>query len=105
MARRHPLGEPASRDEQDRESRPLTRRGVVAGSVRLVAAAAGLATAACSTLGLPKRSKADAQYQDRPRMGQQCSGCMHFEAPNRCSVVEGDISPHGWSKFYLAKPA
>lgn len=105
MAGSRPLDSSSAPHPDEGHARPLTRRGVVAGSVRLVAAAAGLVTAACSTLGLPKRSKTEAQYQDRPRMGQQCSGCVHFEAPNRCSVVAGDISPHGWSRFYLAKPA
>jgi hypothetical protein len=81
-----------------------SRREVVAGTLRLAAVGSTALTAACATLGLPKRSKAEAQYQDQPRMGQRCSGCVHFEAPNRCSVVAGDISPHGWSRYYLAKP-
>ena len=59
--------------------------------------------AGCSTLGLPKTSKAAANYQDRPNGRQHCANCVHFVAPNRCTIVEGDISPNGWSSYYMAK--
>lgn len=63
----------------------------------------GALAASCSTLGLPKVSKASARYQDHPNGTQHCSRCVHFMPPNRCSIVDGDISPNGWSTYYLAK--
>lgn len=54
-------------------------------------------------LAQAKTSKADAAYQDTPKGGQQCSGCVHFiSGQNQCRVVEGDISPSGWCKLFTA---
>lgn len=50
-----------------------------------------------------KMSQADAAYQDSPRRGQQCSGCVHFiSGQNQCRIVEGEISPSGWCKLFTA---
>ena len=43
-----------------------------------------------------KAKKADMQYQDKPRDGQLCGNCIHFQSPDQCDVVEGKISPAGW---------
>jgi hypothetical protein len=81
---------------QDRSRRQILRLSVGG-------ALGGVALTACSTLGLPKVSKADANYVDRYRGPEQCEHCLHFVAPHGCTVVAGDISPHGHSKFYLPK--
>lgn len=47
-----------------------------------------------------KLSKAQAQYQDRPRGIAMCATCTLFVAPRACKVVDGDISPNGWCKEY-----
>jgi hypothetical protein len=47
-----------------------------------------------------KMSKQQAQYQDQPNGMQACATCTLFEDPDRCKVVEGDISPDGWCKAY-----
>jgi hypothetical protein len=46
-----------------------------------------------------------AQYQDQPKGGQQCSGCVQFVAPASCKVVEDPISASGWCQLFTAKPA
>ena len=49
-----------------------------------------------------KAKKADMHYQDKPKDGQDCDDCIHFEpgknpkAPGTCKIVEGPISPNGW---------
>ena len=53
-------------------------------------------------LAQAKKSKQEAQYQDAPKDGQQCSKCKHFKN-GKCDIVEGDISPNGWCKFFEAK--
>jgi High potential iron-sulfur protein len=53
-----------------------------------------------SAQGLAKMSKQQAQYQDRPNGIQACATCTLFEDPDRCKVVEGDVSPDGWCKAY-----
>jgi hypothetical protein len=47
-----------------------------------------------------KMSPAEAQYQDRPKNGFSCAACALFRPPGSCVVVEGEISPHGWCKFF-----
>jgi hypothetical protein len=47
-----------------------------------------------------KMSQADAEYQDRPKNGLTCTACSLFRRPRSCEVVEGDISPNGWCKFF-----
>jgi hypothetical protein len=50
--------------------------------------------------GAGKLSKEQAQYQDHPNGIQACATCTLFEDPDRCKVVDGDISPDGWCKAY-----
>ena len=50
-----------------------------------------------------KASKGDAKYQDSPKDGQKCDQCVYFQAPNKCGVVEGDVSPSGWCAMYNKK--
>jgi len=46
-----------------------------------------------------------AKYQDQPKDGQQCSGCVQFVAPASCKVVADPISASGWCQLFTAKPA
>ncbi len=51
-----------------------------------------------------KLSQAQAQYQDQPKGDQSCANCMHFIAEsNTCKVVEGKVSPNGWSMLWAKK--
>jgi len=52
-----------------------------------------------------KVQKAQAQYQDKPKSGQQCDGCAQFVAPASCKLVEGEIAPKGWCLFFAPKPS
>jgi len=47
-----------------------------------------------------KMSQAEAEYQDRPRNGLICAACTLFRQPRSCEIVQGDISPNGWCKFF-----
>ncbi len=44
-------------------------------------------------------------YQDTPHDAQRCDNCLQFQPPDACKVVEGKISPSGWCKVYVRKPA
>ena len=53
---------------------------------------------------VPNRiAKSEAKYQDRPNGIQHCEICLQFQPPNRCQLVQGDISPNGWCQFFAAK--
>ena len=45
------------------------------------------------------------KYQDNPKDGQQCSGCVQFVAPASCTVVEDPVAASGWCQLFVAKPA
>src|ERR1700675_2594277 len=44
-------------------------------------------------------------YQDTPKGAQRCDNCRQFEPPASCKTVEGKVSPAGWCKVYVKKPA
>jgi hypothetical protein len=52
-----------------------------------------------------KAAKTVVVYQDTPHDGQRCDNCLQFVPPSSCKVVEGTISPAGWCKVYVKKPA
>lgn len=64
----------------------------------LLAAAALLAPRAAP--GVERMTKAQAEYQDKPMGIRMCANCSLFVEPHSCKVVEGDISPEGWCKYY-----
>ena len=85
--------------KQDREN--ISRRAVMAGTALAVGAAAtGVVTRASAQ---QKISQANAKYQDHPNGNQQCDGCIQFQAPNACKIVDGTINPKGWCQFFGAK--
>ncbi len=44
-------------------------------------------------------------YQATPKDGKQCSGCQHFQAPNACRIVEGEVNANGYCILFAKKPA
>jgi hypothetical protein len=50
-----------------------------------------------------KVSQAAAGYQTSPKNGQKCENCKNFKPPSSCQLVDGEISPNGWCKFYAKK--
>ena len=79
----------------------LSRRTIVTWSV---AGAAGVAV----LFGLvreaaAKMSQKSVDYQDTPKNDQDCSNCSLFQEPNSCTIVDGEISPKGWCKFWAKK--
>jgi hypothetical protein len=67
-------------------------------------AAAGGAICARAAAQQKKVAKDQAKYQDQPKGDQRCDGCVQFEAPAGCKIVEGKISPSGWCILYGPKP-
>jgi len=73
-----------------------------------------LGAGAAALLGTAVSGRAAAQtkatqksvgYQDTPKGAQRCDNCRQFEPPSSCKTVEGTISPAGWCKVYVKKPA
>jgi len=69
----------------------------------LRAAVGGVSTAllvSSPTQASARMTKAQAEYQDTPNGIYSCATCTLFEAPNRCKVVEGEVSKDGWCKAF-----
>lgn len=47
-----------------------------------------------------KATKTEALYQPAPKAGFSCKLCTLFRPPHGCEVVQGDIAPQGWCKFF-----
>ena len=83
------------------QSMALSRRTIVTRSVAGAAGAAallGLVTEASA-----KMAQKAVEYQDTPKGDQECSNCSLFQEPNSCTLVDGEISPKGWCKFWVKK--
>jgi hypothetical protein len=82
-----------------------TRRSFLA---KAAVAAGGIALAGAVLAPRPAAAKAAQKlvgYQDTPHGAQQCDNCAQFVAPSSCKVVDGTISPSGWCKVYVKRPA
>ncbi len=81
-----------------------TTKGVSRRTVLIAAAAAApvLALGSAKAGTLPQTAVA---YQKEPKDGKQCDGCNLFIAPNACMSVSGEISPTGYCKLWVKKPA
>jgi anaerobic selenocysteine-containing dehydrogenase len=81
----------------------------------LATGAAGLAAGVAMTWGGTGRAATNAglrtalKYQDTPKDGQPCSGCMHWvpgatpKDRGGCKIIPGDteISPAGWCTAWV----
>jgi hypothetical protein len=80
----------------------ISRRVVFTGTVLALRAAAA-ATVVLEATAQEKISQADAKYQGTPKDDQRCDGCILFQPPNTCKVVQGEISPSGWRQLFVKK--
>ena len=77
----------------------ISRRSVLK-SVPLMAGAIISTNAVAQNLfAQAKLTHEAAKYQDNPKDGQQCSGCVQFVAPYSCKVVENPVVASGWCQL------
>jgi len=82
-------------------SRPLSRRIVLLRSAGCAAGAAALLLPLKQAVA--KMNQKSVAYQDTPKDDQKCSNCSLFQEPNACTLVDGEISPEGWCRFWVKK--
>ncbi|MBL6455677.1 high-potential iron-sulfur protein [Belnapia sp. T6] len=88
----------------DKRSKPQARRAFLQRTGLQVAGLAALAPFAVATArAQDKLAPEMVMYQNEPKEGQRCSGCQHFQPPNACAIVNGNISPDGWCAVWAAK--
>jgi High potential iron-sulfur protein len=91
-------------DAPEIQPNAISRRTVVLRGVVCAAGATALVgpIKSASAAKMPQTSPAVA-YLSTPKDGHQCDGCILFQAPNSCQVVDGVISPSGWCKLWAKK--
>jgi hypothetical protein len=48
-------------------------------------------------------TKADADYTPQAsNPAESCAKCRHFDAPDKCDKVKGEIAPVAWCKYWAA---
>jgi hypothetical protein len=82
----------------------LSRRTWLRRAAAACGATAALALVPVRDASAQKASKEAMKYQDKPKDGQRCDGCVYFQAPRACGIVEGDIAPEGWCVAWNKKP-
>jgi hypothetical protein len=71
----------------------------------------GCAVGLVGLVGAPERAAAAgsklsqkaASYQPTSKGKQRCDGCVQWQAPAGCKVVDGTIDPTGWCILYSPK--
>lgn len=93
--------------EIDVETPPgmLSRRCLLRQVALVAGGAAVLGTVVINRAHAAQVSQKLVAYQETPHGAQQCDNCAQFQAPSSCKVVEGTVSPTGWCKVYVKKPA
>ena len=85
------------------EQAKVTRRSMLRGALLLAGGTLAAGVIQVRPAHAQKASKADMKYQDSPKDGQKCSDCVYFQAPDKCGVVDGAISPNGWCAMFNKK--
>jgi hypothetical protein len=74
----------------------VLRRGLLRAAFSWVVIVSGIAPSQAQQ----KMSQSDAEYQETPKSGLTCAACSLFRPPRSCEIVQGDISPNGWCRFF-----
>jgi hypothetical protein len=63
----------------------------------------GIAAALVASPAQAKMSQKVAEYQATPKDGQSCANCALYRAPASCTLIDGNVAPTGWCRFYAKK--
>ena len=63
----------------------------------------GIAAAMAASPAQAKMSQKVAEYQATPKDGQSCANCALYRAPSACTLIDGNVAPTGWCRFYAKK--
>ncbi len=89
---------------QDDTSKRSARRAVLGAGIVGLGAAAGV-TVTSRAQAQEKIPQAMVMYQATPQGAQRCDNCLHWQPPNACAIVAGNIAPSGWCGVWAAKPS
>jgi hypothetical protein len=79
----------------------LSRRMLFRSAVAMIGGVA--AFLGTNVPAVAKMAQKAAGYQDTPKGDQSCATCALFKAPATCTLVDGDVAPVGWCRFFAKK--
>jgi hypothetical protein len=79
----------------------LSRRALL--GIAPIGLSTAIAFAARPAHAFRKLSQADAKYQGTAKGSQHCQSCLHYQPPNGCKFVQGEISPDGWCQLFTQR--
>ena len=77
-----------------------SRRVLLRGVARSVAAFAIASYADDAIAGKGKHSQSDVAYRNTPKGNQRCEICTAFLPPDQCRTVVGPVGRQGWCTIY-----
>ena len=92
-----------AKPDTELSSTHVSRRNVLRSSALTMGGALVLATAMTAERAEAKMAQKAAGYQATPKDGQSCGSCALFVAPASCKLVDGEVSPSGYCRFYVKK--
>jgi hypothetical protein len=63
----------------------------------------GIVAAMATTPAQAKMSQKVAEYQASSKNGENCANCALYRAPSSCTLIDGNVAPTGWCRFYSKK--
>jgi len=88
----------------------VTEKKFISGPRRALLRGAGIAAIAQAGVALAPQARAQdkipaatVMYQPTPKEGQRCDQCQHWQPPNACAIVAGEIAPAGWCGVWVKK--
>jgi len=89
--------------ETTRQPTDVSRRSLLRGATLAAGGAVFVATTMTAQRAEAKMGQTAAAYQSTPKDGQSCANCGLFEAPSTCRLVDGQVSPAGYCRFFVKK--
>lgn len=89
-------------NETERRDCALSRRRLLQCAAGTIGGAAAIAVRTEPASAVLKISKAAVAYQDHPEDDKRCGKCLQFQAPDSCRMVDGQISPQGFCRIFMA---
>ena len=81
----------------------VSRRSLLRGATLAAGGAVFVAATMTAQRAEAKMGQTAAAYQSTPKDGQSCASCGLFEAPSTCRLVDGQVSPAGYCRFFVKK--
>ena len=79
----------------------LSRRMLFRGAAAMIGGVAAFLST--SLPAIAKMAQKAAGYQATPKGDQSCATCALFKTPATCTLVDGDVAPTGWCRFFAKK--